>query len=89
MQGQLLEPLAARRAAGKPLRVGLIGAGTFGWMFLSQTRRAAGLHLLGIAHGEGSLTRGDSPGYPASETRAPAPAGAGVGGGGGAPPRVR
>ncbi|MDB5770778.1 MAG: hypothetical protein JWM42_1152, partial [Burkholderia sp.] len=31
--------LQARAAAGKPLRVGLIGAGKFGSMFLSQAHR--------------------------------------------------
>src|SRR5262245_8327246 len=41
--------LLARAAAGKPLRVGLIGAGKFGSMFLAQARRTAGLHLLGVA----------------------------------------
>jgi len=41
--------LARRHAAGKPLRVGLIGAGKFGTMFLAQARRLQGLHLLGVA----------------------------------------
>lgn len=41
--------LSARAAAGKPLRVGLIGAGKFGSMFLSQARRTPGMHLAGIA----------------------------------------
>jgi predicted homoserine dehydrogenase-like protein len=41
--------LQARAAAGKPLRVGLIGAGKFGSMFLSQAHRTPGLHLLGLA----------------------------------------
>ena len=31
--------LQRRQADGKPLRVGLIGAGKFGSMFLSQARR--------------------------------------------------
>jgi len=46
---QLLQLLAARVESGNPLRVGLIGAGRFGTMFLSQARRVPGLHLLGIA----------------------------------------
>lgn len=46
---QLLDLLAARAAAGTPLRVGLIGAGKFGTMFLAQARRIAGLHVLGVA----------------------------------------
>lgn len=46
---QLLQLLAARAESGNPLRVGLIGAGKFGTMFLSQARRVRGLHVLGIA----------------------------------------
>lgn len=45
----LLQQLAARREANRPLRVGLIGAGKFGTMFLSQARRLAGLQVLGVA----------------------------------------
>jgi predicted homoserine dehydrogenase-like protein len=45
----LLQQLAARKEASRPLRVGLIGAGKFGTMFLSQARRLAGLHVLGVA----------------------------------------
>ncbi|UCH75960.1 MAG: flagellar biosynthesis protein FlgA [Rhodospirillales bacterium] len=41
--------LGERAAAGRPVRVGLIGGGKFGSMFLSQARRVAGLHVLGIA----------------------------------------
>ncbi|WP_374442905.1 NAD(P)H-dependent oxidoreductase [Stella sp.] len=41
--------LAARAAAGNPIRVGVIGAGKFGTMFLAQARRTPGLHVLGIA----------------------------------------
>ena len=41
--------LAARAESGNPLRVGLIGAGRFGAMFLSQARLVQGLHVLGIA----------------------------------------
>ena len=41
--------LAARADAGKPVRVGVIGAGKFGSMFLSQAPRARGLHVAGIA----------------------------------------
>ncbi|MCU0490750.1 MAG: SAF domain-containing protein [Chloroflexaceae bacterium] len=49
MDNQLLSLLAARAAGGRPLRVGLIGAGKFGTMFLAQARRVPGLHVLGIA----------------------------------------
>ena len=45
-----LHHMLERRAdEGRPVRVGLIGAGKFGSMFLAQTRDARGLHLLGIA----------------------------------------
>lgn len=45
----LARMLKARASAGNPVRVGLIGAGKFGSMFLSQVRTTPGLHLLGIA----------------------------------------
>lgn len=45
----LYAKLLERDAAGKPLRVGLIGAGKFGSMFLAQAQRTRGLHVLGIA----------------------------------------
>jgi predicted homoserine dehydrogenase-like protein len=41
--------LAARAAAGKPVRVGLIGAGKFGSMFLTQVPSIAGLEVGAIA----------------------------------------
>jgi len=41
--------LAERAADGRPVRVGLIGGGKFGSMFLSQARRVDGFHVLGIA----------------------------------------
>lgn len=41
--------LQQRAAAGNPVRVGLIGAGKFGSMYLSQIPRTPGIHLLGIA----------------------------------------
>ena len=40
--------LIERQAQGRPVRVGLIGAGKFGSMFLAQARRMPGLHLLGV-----------------------------------------
>jgi len=49
MQGELMKRLAIRAGQGRPLRVGLIGAGKFGTMFLSQARRIPGLHVLGVA----------------------------------------
>ena len=45
-----LHRLLQKRAGEKrPVRIGLIGAGKFGSMFLSQVRRTAGMHLVGIA----------------------------------------
>ena len=41
--------LRQRAEAGRPVRVGLIGTGKFGTMFLAQARTTAGLHVLGIA----------------------------------------
>lgn len=41
--------LAALAEAGTPIRVGVIGAGKFGSMFLSQAPRTPGMHVVGIA----------------------------------------
>ncbi len=41
--------LLKRQQEGRPIRVGLIGAGKFGSMYLSQIPRTPGVHLLGIA----------------------------------------
>ena len=41
--------LADRAAVGRPVGVGLIGAGKFGSMFLAQVPHSAGLHVVGIA----------------------------------------
>jgi predicted homoserine dehydrogenase-like protein len=54
--------LQRQEREGKPLKVGLIGAGKFGSMFLSQARRTAGIQVLGIAdlsreRAEASLAR--------------------------------
>ncbi|PJK31683.1 NAD(P)H-dependent oxidoreductase [Minwuia thermotolerans] len=40
--------LQEAEAKGRPVRVGLIGAGKFGSMFLAQCRRTPGMHLLGV-----------------------------------------
>ena len=45
----LHQQLLQRAAAGRPIRVGLIGAGKFGSMYLSQIPRTPGVHLVGIA----------------------------------------
>jgi len=41
--------LAALADAGTPIRIGVIGAGKFGSMFLSQAPRTPGMHVVGIA----------------------------------------
>jgi predicted homoserine dehydrogenase-like protein len=41
--------LKDRAAVGRPVRIGLVGAGKFGTMFLSQVRLTAGMHLAGVA----------------------------------------
>ncbi len=41
--------LLQRQADGKPVRVGLIGAGKFGSMYLAQIPRTPGVQLVGIA----------------------------------------
>ncbi|MBO6949052.1 MAG: flagellar biosynthesis protein FlgA [Rhodospirillales bacterium] len=41
--------LQERARQDRPLRVGVIGAGKFGTMFLSQVRRTPGMHLLAVA----------------------------------------
>ncbi|MSO91885.1 MAG: flagellar biosynthesis protein FlgA [Rhodospirillales bacterium] len=41
--------LRERAEANNPIRVGLIGAGKFGAMFLSQALRTPGIHLFGVA----------------------------------------
>ena len=45
----LYAKLLQRQSEGAPIRVGLIGAGKFGSMYLSQVRTTPGVHLLGIA----------------------------------------
>ena len=41
--------LQQRHAEGRPIRIGLIGAGKFGSMYLAQIPRTPGVHLVGIA----------------------------------------
>jgi len=45
----LFQKLGERAETGKLLRVGLIGAGKFGSMFLAQMLRVPGIHVVGIA----------------------------------------
>jgi predicted homoserine dehydrogenase-like protein len=63
LHGKLLE----RQAAGRPITIGLIGAGKFGTMFLSQVRVTDGMHLVGVADLNVGRARGQlaSAGWPA------------------------
>ncbi|RTZ47985.1 flagellar biosynthesis protein FlgA [Candidimonas sp. SYP-B2681] len=45
----LYTQLRARAANNRPIRVGLIGAGKFGSMYLAQIPQTPGVHLVGIA----------------------------------------
>ena len=45
----LYTKLQQRAAAGKPVRVGLIGAGKFGSMYLAQVPRTPGMQVVAIA----------------------------------------
>ncbi len=45
----LYKSLQQREATNRPVRIGVIGAGTFGSMFLAQARRTPGMKLVGIA----------------------------------------
>ncbi|HYI27140.1 MAG TPA: Gfo/Idh/MocA family oxidoreductase, partial [Bradyrhizobium sp.] len=69
----LFSKLRQREASGRPLRVGLIGAGKFGSMYLAQVPRTPGIHLVGIsdlspAHARANLARVD---WPAERYSAP------------------
>lgn len=62
----LHELLKQRHAEGQPIRVGLIGAGRYGTMFLAQVRNTPGMHVVGIAdinvaRAEGALELVDWP----------------------------
>lgn len=45
----LYKSLQEREATNRPVRIGVIGAGTFGSMFLAQAKRIPGMKLVGIA----------------------------------------
>ena len=45
----LYAQLQRREAEGRPIRIGLIGAGKFGSMYLAQIPRTPGVHLVAIA----------------------------------------
>jgi len=65
--------LAARAAEGRPVRVGLIGAGKFGSMFLAQARLVPGFHVMGIADLDPARARAAlaTTGWPVAQTDAP------------------
>ncbi|MEM7255018.1 MAG: Gfo/Idh/MocA family oxidoreductase [Pseudomonadota bacterium] len=45
----LIDQLNAREETGRQIRVGMIGAGKFGTMFLAQVLRIPGVHVVGVA----------------------------------------
>lgn len=45
----LHEMLKDREEAGQPIKVGLIGAGRYGTMYMAQARNIPGVHVVGIA----------------------------------------
>ena len=49
--------LRRREAEGRPVRVGLIGAGKFGTMFLAQARTTPGMHVVAVADLAGDRAR--------------------------------
>ena len=75
--------LAARAAEGRPLRVGLIGAGKFGSMYLAQAKHTPGVHVVAVAdlapdRAKGALAR---TGWPAERFSARSLAAAATSGG--------
>lgn len=65
--------LQHRAAEGRPLRVGLVGAGKFGSMYLAQVPRTPGVHVAGIAdlNPEGARRNLARVGWPAGRFDAP------------------
>ncbi len=61
--------LLEREAAGRPVTVGLIGAGKFGTMFLAQARLTKGLHVVGVAdlNVERARSQLNAAGWPAEQ----------------------
>lgn len=68
--------LAARAAEGRPVRVGVIGAGKFATMFLAQARSTPGLHVMAIADLSPDRARAAcaAAGWPAEAAEAGSPA---------------
>ena len=55
----LYERLKKREAEGRPIRIGLIGAGKFGSMYLAQVPNTPGVHLVGIADLSPDVAKGN------------------------------
>ena len=53
----LFSKLQQRDAAQNPIRIGMIGAGKFGSMFLAQANRLPGIHIVGVADLNPSIAR--------------------------------
>jgi hypothetical protein len=73
MSTPLFAKLQQRAAEGRPIRVGLIGAGKFGSMYLAQIPRTPGVHLVGIADlsPEAACRNLARVGWPAERIQAP------------------
>ncbi len=69
----LFPMLGTRNEAGRPVRVGLIGAGKFGSMVLAQAMRIPGFHVVGVADLDVGKARAslDRVGWPAERYAAP------------------
>jgi predicted homoserine dehydrogenase-like protein len=65
--------LRERAAQGKPIRIGQVGAGKFGTMFLSQVRLTTGMHMVAVADllPARARERMIEVGWPAEQTAAP------------------
>jgi predicted homoserine dehydrogenase-like protein len=65
--------LLEREAAAKPVTIGLIGAGKFGTMFLSQARLTQGMHVAAVADLNAGRARDQlkTAGWPAESYAAP------------------
>ena len=53
----LIDQLNVRQEEGRPIRIGMIGAGKFGTMFPAQVLRIPGMHVVGVVYlGRGAGT---------------------------------
>ena len=69
----LYSKLQQRAEEGRPLRVGLIGAGKFASMYLAQAPKTPGIHVVGVADlsPDNARTNLDRVGWPAGSYSAP------------------